>query len=54
MASPARTKQHNTDVYFGRHEYRFVEEGGRLRIAEKRSILDMGALRPHGRLSIIV
>ena len=49
-----RASQGTTDVYFGRHEYRFVEEGGRLRIAEKRTILDMGALRPHGRLSIIV
>jgi len=49
-----RASQGVTDVYFGRHEYRFVEEGGRLRIAEKRTILDMGALRPHGRLSIIV
>jgi p-cumate 2,3-dioxygenase beta subunit len=43
-----------TDTYFGRHEYRFVQEGGELRIGEKRTILDMGALRPHGRLSIIV
>lgn len=43
-----------TDTYFGSHEYRLVHEGGALRIAEKRTILDMGALRPHGRLSIIV
>jgi p-cumate 2,3-dioxygenase beta subunit len=49
-----RASQGITDVYFGRHEYRFVQEGGKLRIAEKRTILDMGALRPHGRLSIIV
>jgi p-cumate 2,3-dioxygenase subunit beta len=49
-----RVGQGVTDVYFGRHEYRFVQEGGKLRIAEKRTILDMGALRPHGRLSIIV
>lgn len=49
-----RASQGNTDVYFGRHEYRFVQEDGKLRIAEKRTILDMGALRPHGRLSIIV
>lgn len=49
-----RANQGITDVYFGRHEYRFVQEGGKLRIAEKRTILDMGALRPHGRLSIIV
>lgn len=49
-----RVSQGVTDVYFGRHEYRLVQEGGKLRIAEKRTILDMGALRPHGRLSIIV
>lgn len=49
-----RVSQGNTDLYFGRHEYRFVQEDGQLRIAEKRTILDMGALRPHGRLSIIV
>lgn len=49
-----RVSQGVTDVYFGRHEYRLVEEGGALRIAEKRTILDIGALRPHGRLSIIV
>lgn len=49
-----RASQGVTDVYFGRHEYRFVQQDGKLRIAEKRTILDMGALRPHGRLSIIV
>jgi p-cumate 2,3-dioxygenase subunit beta len=49
-----RTSQGVTDTYFGRHEYRLVEEAGALRIREKRTILDMGALRPHGRLSIIV
>lgn len=49
-----RTSQGVTDTYFGRHEYRLVDEAGALRIQEKRTILDMGALRPHGRLSIIV
>lgn len=49
-----RVSQGVTDTYFGRHEYRLVREGGKLRIGEKRTILDMGALRPHGRLSIIV
>lgn len=49
-----RTAQEITDTYFGRHEYRLVERDGAVRIEEKRTILDMGALRPHGRLSIIV
>jgi p-cumate 2,3-dioxygenase subunit beta len=43
-----------TDTYFGRHEYRLVLVEGQLRVKEKRSILKMGALRPHGKLSIIV
>ena len=49
-----RTSQQVTDTYFGQHQYRFVEQEGRLRIIEKRTILDIGALRPQGRLSIIV
>ena len=49
-----RTSQGVTDTYFGRHEYVLVDESNALRIQEKRTILDMGALRPHGRLSIIV
>src|SRR5665213_3133315 len=49
-----RTSQEVTDTYFGRHEYRLVERDGAVLIEEKRTILDMGALRPHGRLSIIV
>lgn len=49
-----RTSQGVTDTYFGRHEHRLVLREGRLRIAEKRTILDTGALRPQGRLSIIV
>jgi p-cumate 2,3-dioxygenase subunit beta len=49
-----RSSQGITDTYFGRHEYRLVQPGPSLLIAEKRSILAMGALRPHGKLSIIV
>lgn len=49
-----RTNQGVTDTYFGRHEYLLVVEEGALRIKEKRSILAMGALRPQGKLSIIV
>jgi p-cumate 2,3-dioxygenase beta subunit len=49
-----RASQGVTDTYFGRHEHCIVEEGGALRIREKRTILDMETLRPQGRLSIIV
>ena len=49
-----RSSQGVTDTFFGRHEHCIVEQSGRLRIEEKRTILDMEALRPQGRLSIIV
>ena len=42
-----------TDTYFGRHEYVLIPKGDTWAIQEKRTILEMGALRPHGRLSII-
>jgi p-cumate 2,3-dioxygenase beta subunit len=42
------------DTFFGRHEYVLVCDGGALRIREKRTILDIDALRPQGRLSIVV
>jgi p-cumate 2,3-dioxygenase beta subunit len=49
-----RHSQGVTDTYFGRHEYRFVQPAEALRVREKRSILAIGALRPHGKLSIIL
>jgi p-cumate 2,3-dioxygenase subunit beta len=49
-----RANQGVTDTFFGRHEHCLVEENNELRILEKRTILDMEALRPQGRLSIIV
>jgi len=49
-----RTSHGITDTYFGRHEYILIPDGKSWLIEEKRSILEMGALRPHGRLSIIV
>jgi p-cumate 2,3-dioxygenase beta subunit len=49
-----RNSQGVTDAYFGRHEHLLVVVDGALRIGEKRSILDTGALRPQGRISIIV
>ena len=49
-----RTSQGVTDTYFGRHEYLLRAAERRHPIKEKRTILKMGALRPHGKLSIIV
>lgn len=49
-----RASQGVTDTFYGKHEHCMVEEAGALRIREKRTILDMEALRPQGRLSIIV
>ncbi len=49
-----RTSQGVTDTYFGRHEYKFVQPAEKLLVREKRSILAIGALRPHGKLSIIL
>ena len=49
-----RSRDDRTDTYFGHHRYLFTEVDGGLRIAEKRSLLAMSSLRPHGRVSIIV
>jgi p-cumate 2,3-dioxygenase beta subunit len=49
-----RNNHEVTDTYYGQHQYLMVEESGQLRIKEKRTILDIGSLRPQGRLSIIV
>ena len=49
-----RTSHQMTDIYFGQHRYVFVIHDGQLRIRDKRTVLDIGSLRPQGRLSIIV
>lgn len=49
-----RTSHGVTDTYFGDHEYILLPHHESWLIEEKRTILKMGALRPHGRLSIIV
>jgi p-cumate 2,3-dioxygenase beta subunit len=49
-----RASQGVVDTYFGRHEYLLVEADGAFLIREKRTILDIDALRPQGRLSIIL
>jgi p-cumate 2,3-dioxygenase beta subunit len=49
-----RFKNAAADVYVGSYRYRLAITGDGLRIREKRSMLDMDALRPHGRVSILL
>lgn len=49
-----RFKFGRTDVYVGNTHYRLRRVDGQLFIVEKRCFLDMEALRPHGRVSIIL
>jgi p-cumate 2,3-dioxygenase subunit beta len=42
------------DTYVGEYQHTLIPNGGRLRFAERRAVLDLEALRPQGRLSIIV
>ncbi len=49
-----RSKNGNTDVYIGSSRYRLRLINGELRICEKRCTLDLEALRPHGRVSILL
>lgn len=49
-----RFKNGAADVYVGSYRYRLTGINGQLQIREKRSMLDMDALRPHGRVSIIL
>jgi len=49
-----RMKFGSNDAYVGSTEYRLRRVDGQLRIVEKRCFLDLEALRPHGRVSIIL
>lgn len=49
-----RTKREVLDVFVGHHEYKLVEQEGKIKIREKRVILDLDALRPQGKVSIIL
>ncbi|MGH7964475.1 MAG: aromatic-ring-hydroxylating dioxygenase subunit beta [Candidatus Binatia bacterium] len=42
------------DTYIGRYEYTLVHQDGRLKIRERRAILDLESLRPQGKVSIIL
>ena len=49
-----RNKDVTSDVFVGHYLYKLVETGGDLMIARKTCVLDMEALRPHARISIIL
>ena len=49
-----RLRFQNIDPYIGRYRYRLVVRDGRLRILERTAVLDLEALRPHGKVSFIV
>ena len=49
-----RMRVEQVDTYVGRYEYTLVRRAGRLRIRRRRAILDLEALRPHGKVSIIL
>ena len=49
-----RIRMDRWDSYVGRYENTLVVADGALRIRERRAILDHEALRPHGKVSIIL
>jgi p-cumate 2,3-dioxygenase beta subunit len=49
-----RVRMEQTDTYVGRYEYQLVQRKGRLKIRERRAILDLDVLRPQGKVSIIL
>jgi p-cumate 2,3-dioxygenase beta subunit len=50
----ARFRNELVEHYIGRYEYTLVLQGGAPRIRRRTAILDLEALRPHGKLSIIL
>jgi p-cumate 2,3-dioxygenase beta subunit len=49
-----RMRFEQVDTYIGRYEYTLVRSNGALKIRQRRAILDLEALRPHGKVSIIL
>ncbi|WP_045520686.1 aromatic-ring-hydroxylating dioxygenase subunit beta [Neobacillus niacini] len=52
--STYRTKRETLDCFVGVSEYTLVEENEELKIKEKKVILKLDSLRPHGKVSIIL
>jgi p-cumate 2,3-dioxygenase beta subunit len=49
-----RLRFEQMDTYIGRYEYTLVQHEGRLKIRARKAILDLEALRPHGKVSFIL
>ncbi len=49
-----RVRREIVDVYMGRYEHTLVLVDGQLRFRLRKSILDLDALRPQGKVSIII
>ena len=49
-----RTKRETLDCYVGVNEYTLVKENGELKIQDKKVVLKLDSLRPHGKVSIIL
>jgi len=49
-----RMRYETVDSYVGRYDYKLIRHGNDLKIRERRVILDNEALRPHGKISIIL
>jgi len=49
-----RMRFEQIDTYVGRYEYTLVQRGGALKIRERKAVLDLEALRPQGKVSIIL
>jgi len=50
-----RMRFQNIDPYIGKYYYKLIpKEDGTFKILERRVILDLEALRPHGKVSFIV
>jgi p-cumate 2,3-dioxygenase subunit beta len=49
-----RMRFEQVDTYIGRYEHTLVWSDGALKIRQRRAILDLEALRPHGKVSIIL
>lgn len=49
-----RMRYEQIDTYVGCYEYELVVRSGKLKIRERKAILDLEALRPHGKISFIL
>lgn len=49
-----RSRMEVTNIYPGHAEYLLVQDDQGLRIRSKKAVLDVDALRPHGKISIIL